>query len=99
MFAAGIPAALSFSLLGDFTIFGKNIFDATDYLVSNILLPLGCLLIALFISLRMDKQLVKEEFLLGSDISPAMYTAWNILMKVLVPATIVVVFISTSGIF
>ncbi|WP_394582507.1 sodium-dependent transporter [Cytobacillus firmus] len=98
MFAAGIPAALSFSLLGDFTIFGKNIFDATDYLVSNILLPLGCLLIALFITLRMDKGLVKEEFLVGSDISKAMYTAWSILMKVVVPVTIVVVFLSTLGV-
>ncbi|MCU1807838.1 sodium-dependent transporter [Cytobacillus firmus] len=98
MFAAGIPAALSFSLLGDFTIFGKNIFDATDYLVSNILLPLGCLLIALFITLRMDKGLVKEEFLVGSDISQAMYTAWSILMKVVVPVTIVVVFLSTLGV-
>lgn len=98
MFAAGVPAALSFSLLGDFTIFGKIIFDATDYLVSNILLPLGCLLIALFISFRMDKGLVKEEFLLGSDLSPAMYTAWSILMKVVVPVTILVVFMSTLGV-
>src|SRR5690606_27077769 len=85
VFAAGIPAALSFSLLGDFTIFGKNVFDATDFLVSNILLPLGSLLIALFISYKMNKQLVKDEFALSSTLSPAIYLTWSFLMKWVVP--------------
>ena len=97
VFAAGIPAALSFSLLGDLTIFGKNIFDATDFLVSNILLPLGSLLIALFISFKMNKQIVKEEFNLANTLSPALYTSWSFLMKVVVPITIIVVFLSTVG--
>lgn len=97
VFAAGIPAALSFSLLGDFTIFGKNIFDATDFLVSNILLPLGSLLIALFISYKMNKQLVKDEFALSNTLSPALYTTWSFLMKWVVPITIIVVFMSTLG--
>ncbi|WP_394137735.1 sodium-dependent transporter [Cytobacillus oceanisediminis] len=97
VFAAGIPAALSFSLLGDFTIFGKNVFDATDFLVSNILLPLGSLLIALFISYKMSKQLVKDEFTISNTLSPAMYTTWSFLMKWVVPITIIVVFMSTLG--
>jgi NSS family neurotransmitter:Na+ symporter len=97
VFAAGIPAALSYSLLGDFQIFGKNVFDATDFLVSNILLPLGSLLIALFISYKMSKQLVKDEFTISNTLSPAMYTTWSFLMKWVVPITIIVVFMSTLG--
>ncbi len=97
VFAAGIPAALSYSLLGDFTIFGKNVFDATDFLVSNILLPLGSLLIALFISHKMNKQLVRDEFTLSNTLSPALYSAWSFLMKIVVPITIIVVFMSTLG--
>ncbi|MBT2690151.1 sodium-dependent transporter [Bacillus sp. ISL-47] len=97
VFGAGIPAALSFSLLGDFAIFGKNVFDATDFLVSNILLPLGSLLIALFISYKMNKQLVKDEFTRSSTLSPALYSAWSFLMKWVVPITIIVVFMSTLG--
>lgn len=56
VFLAGIPAALSSSTLQNSKLFGKNVFDATDYLVSNLMLPLGCLLIALFISFRMNKK-------------------------------------------
>lgn len=37
------------SLLGSITIFGKRFFDLFDYISSNILLPLGGLLIILFI--------------------------------------------------
>src|SRR5699024_2345164 len=48
VFFASIPAALSFGILEDVSIAGASIFDATDFLVSNILLPLGCLLISIF---------------------------------------------------
>src|SRR5699024_6442680 len=59
LFVAAIPSALSEGVLKDVIIFKKSIFDATDYLVSNIMLPLGCLLIALFIIHRVDKRFVE----------------------------------------
>lgn len=97
IFIAAIPAALSSSSLSNFTIFGKSVFDATDYLVSNLMLPFGSLLIALFIIHRMDKVLVKEEFLLNGTIAPGFYSGWRLLMTWVVPATIVVVFLNTLG--
>ncbi|MBM7714095.1 NSS family neurotransmitter:Na+ symporter [Bacillus thermophilus] len=97
IFIAAIPAALSSSSLSNFTIFGKSVFDATDYLVSNLMLPFGSLLIALFIIHRMDKVLVKEEFLLNGTIAPGFYSGWRLLMTWIVPATIVVVFLNTLG--
>ena len=95
---AAIPAALSSSSLAEFTIFGKSVFDATDYLVSNIMLPFGSLLIALFIIHRMDKALVKEEFQLNGSGSAGLYSSWRVLMTWVVPVTIVVVFLNTLGI-
>ncbi|XQY92267.1 sodium-dependent transporter [Metabacillus sp. HB246100] len=95
VFIAGIPAALSFSTLQNLQIFGDTVFDATDFLVSNIMLPLGCLLIALFISWKMNKQVVREEFTLSNTLSPAMFTIWSFLMKWVIPVTIVIVFIGT----
>ncbi|MFD1706275.1 sodium-dependent transporter [Siminovitchia sediminis] len=94
---AGIPAALSSSSLADFTIFGKSVFDATDYLVSNIMLPFGSLLIALFIIHRMDRNLVKEEFHLNGTASPGLYSSWRLLMTWVVPITIVLVFLNMLG--
>ncbi|GHD61072.1 sodium-dependent transporter [Jeongeupia chitinilytica] len=44
----GAPASLSQSLAQDWKLFGLNAFDLFDYLSSNVLLPLGGILICLF---------------------------------------------------
>lgn len=94
VFVAAIPSAMSSSLLESFMINGKSIFDSTDYLVSNILLPIGNLMIAIFIIHRMDRELVKQEFNLSTKDSPGLFRVWLVLMTVVVPLTIVAVFIN-----
>lgn len=97
VFVAAIPAALSSSSLSTLKIFDKSIFDVTDYLVSNMLIPFGCFLIAIFIVHRMDRVIVKEEFHLGGSVSPTLFSLWHILMKWVVPLTIAIVFMNTLG--
>ena len=63
IFLVGIPSALSFGVWSDITIFGKNIFDAVDFLSSNILMPLGALFISIFVSFKMEKKVLEAEFL------------------------------------
>ncbi len=98
VFIAAIPSALSSSTLSGLLIFNKSVFDATDYLVSNILLPAGCLLIALFIVRKMDEVLVRDEFTQYNTQSIGFYSLWHFLMKWVVPLTIIVVFLNTLGI-
>ena len=98
VFIAGIPAALSYGVLGTFTLFDKNIFDLTDYLVSNLLLPLGSLLIALFIGYKLKQTMIKEQFFLANPLSEGWYNIWFTLMRYIVPVTIVIVFLNTLGI-
>ncbi|GAB3042776.1 sodium-dependent transporter [Virgibacillus ainsalahensis] len=98
VFIAGIPAALSSSALADFKIFGLTPFDATDFLVSNIMLPAGCLFIALFIGFKMDQALVEQEFSYSTNISPGIYQVWIQLIRWIVPVTIVIVFLGSLGI-
>ncbi|MEC5424192.1 sodium-dependent transporter [Virgibacillus sp. C22-A2] len=97
IFIAGIPASLSSSNLAEFKIFGLTVFDATDFLVSNIMLPGGCLLIALFIGFKMDKTLMKREFSYSNSLSSTMYTVWFQLMRWVVPLTIIIVFLGSLG--
>lgn len=99
LFICAIPAALSDNLMADVKVFGQTFFDATDFLVSNILLPTGSLFIAIFIIHRMDKALAKEEYHLGATKGASMYAAWRVLMTWLVPVTIIIVFLSLFGIF
>ncbi|HLU79284.1 MAG TPA: sodium-dependent transporter [Burkholderiaceae bacterium] len=44
----GAGCALSMNLLADWRVQGRNLFDLMDFLSSNVLLPLGGILIALF---------------------------------------------------
>ncbi|WP_313237792.1 sodium-dependent transporter [Sporosarcina ureae] len=98
VFIAAIPSALSSSTLSGLLIFDKSVFDATDYLVSNILLPAGSLLIALFIVHKMNQILVRDEFTQYNTQSKAFYPLWHFLMKWIVPLTIIVVFLNTLGV-
>ena len=52
IFVVGVPSALSFGILGDLKIFGKTVFDLADYAVSNVLMPLGVLLVSIFVPLK-----------------------------------------------
>ncbi|HLR51589.1 MAG TPA: sodium-dependent transporter [Candidatus Avamphibacillus sp.] len=95
VFIAGIPSALSSSNLSNFKIIGLTIFDATDFLVSNIMLPVGCLMIALFIGYGMNRTLMKEEFLSGNHLSLHLYNTWFQIMRWVVPITIGIIFLSS----
>ncbi|MBV6684454.1 sodium-dependent transporter [Rossellomorea sp. RS05] len=93
-FIAGIPSALSFGVLGDIKIAGLNFFDFADNITSNFGLPIGALLISLFIGYRMKKEDVWNEVRSGSSISYGVFNAWLLLIRILVPVAIVLILIS-----
>lgn len=62
--------SLSSGPLSDLIICGKNFFDISDYVSSNILLPLGGMLTSIFVGWIVDRRIVKKEFA-GSNPSRA----------------------------
>jgi len=62
--------------------------------VSNIMLPLGNLFIAIFIAHIVDKEFVRKELLMGSHLGQGYYATYRMLMLVVVPIVILVVFIN-----
>lgn len=101
-FLLGIPSALSFNILSDFSVFGLNFFDLVDYITSNILLPLGGFLIAVFIAYvwKFDKALVElkngAENLFNKY--PLLITLWQIFIKYFAPVLIFLVLLHSMGI-
>lgn len=61
IFLLGIPASLSFGAWSGFTIAGMNFFDFLDFLQESILLPLGGLLIAIFVGYVWKAHKSREE--------------------------------------
>jgi NSS family neurotransmitter:Na+ symporter len=93
----GIPSALSFSTLSEISIFGKSIFDSADFLVSNILMPIGALLISIFVSYKMKKDLLRSELIQGKKSLNLIFTVWFFLMRYVVPLVIIIVFLDVVG--
>lgn len=100
-FLIGVPSALSFNVMADVTFFGKNFFDLTDFLASNILLPAGGFFIAVFVAWiwGFDKALVAIRE--GAETifreNTIMANAWNVFLKYLSPVMIFIVFLYSIG--
>ena len=85
----GIFTVLSFNDLSTFTIFGMTIFDNLDYLTSKIMLPLGGLLMALFVGYVMNKAIVKNEL----NANQSIIDIWFMIIKVFSPILLIIIFI------
>lgn len=99
IFAVGVPSALSFGIWSEVSIFGKSIFDAADYLVSNILMPIGALLISIFVPLKMKKSMLYSELANGSSLSKGLFNTWFFLMRYVAPIAIFLVLLDVLGIW
>src|SRR5699024_3202702 len=98
IFLAGIPSALSFGLLSDFTIFDKTMFDLSDYLVSNILMPIGAFAIAIFTAFKVPRKVLLEEISYGSKLGKKIFALWFMIIKYVVPVAIVIDFLDVIGV-
>lgn len=98
IFAVGIPSALSYSAFADILIFSKNLFDSADYLVSNILMPLGVFLISIFVPLKMKKSTLREELLQHSRFGATAFIIWFFIIRFIIPLVIIIVFLDITGV-
>jgi NSS family neurotransmitter:Na+ symporter len=86
----GIGSALSFNIWSDFNLIGdKNFLDSMDFIANQILLPLGGMLIAIFVGWFMKESLIKDE--LGS-INKFLYLLWRFFVKFIAPVSVGYIF-------
>ncbi len=89
----GLGTVLSFNVLSDASFLKGTPFDNLDYLTSNILLPLGGLLITFFAGWIMARGSSCEELDMGPGLA---YKAWRFLARIIAPVAVVVVFIDAA---
>ncbi|MTI71752.1 MAG: sodium-dependent transporter [Firmicutes bacterium] len=90
----GIPASLSMGIMSDFKIFGLNFFDTLDYISANILLPLGGLIISIFVGWKLGRNNVHDEVTSGGKYKAGYIPIFLILTKVVAPIAIAIVFLN-----
>ena len=86
----GLGSVFSFNLLAEYRFLAGSIFDNLDYLTSNIMLPLGGLLITIFAGWVMCRNSTAEE--LGG--AGFVFKAWRLLARFLAPIGILIVLIN-----
>lgn len=74
----------------------NGLFDIFDILTSNIMLPLGGLLLAIFASWLMSRSSTVEELDLGDGFA---YQAWRFAVRYIAPFGVIIIFLNAIGLF
>lgn len=93
----GILCSLSRGVLADFKIFGFTFFELLNYISANLLLPLGGLLIVVFIGWFMKKKDVFDEFSNGGLFKARLFPVYRFIVKFVAPIAIAIVFLNAIG--
>ena len=84
----GIGTILSFNLIADYKLFGMNFFGLLDALTSKVMLPLGGLMMAIFVGYIVKKKIVMDELRFSS----IAFNLWLILIRYVAPIAVALIF-------
>ena len=88
----GIGSALSFNIWSDFKLISdKNFLDSMDFIANQILLPLGGMLIAIFVGWFMKINFIRDE--LGAT-SKIVFILWRFFIRFIAPVCVASIFLS-----
>lgn len=92
VFIVGLPSALSMGLVPEFNINGTNLFDWMDFVASNIMLPVGGLLVTIFAGYFWK---TAAE---ASGLKSGWFKIWLFMLRYVAPILVLLVLLHTSGI-
>ncbi len=95
----GLFAAASWGWFKNITLFKKNVFGILDFTSANILLPLGGLLIVVFIGWYYGRQKSGEELSAGGTLKVRYLPLFIFIVKFVAPIAIALVFLNLFGVF
>lgn len=93
----GIFCTLSFGAMSGATIAGFSFFDLLDFTASNLLLPLGGLMVVLFTGWYMKGVDVKDELSNGGLLKVRMFSVLMFLLKFIAPVAIAIILLNSLG--
>ncbi len=91
----GLGTVWSFNVWADVKFFGLTFFDLLDFITSNLMLPLGGILIALFAGWLMTADSTRAELRITN---PTIYRAWQALVRYIAPVAVFIVLLNAIGV-
>lgn len=96
-FILGISASLSLGITKNFKLFGLNLFDLFNTTTANILLPVGGLLIVIFLGWFLPGREVRDELSNSGKLRARYYQLFRFVIRFIAPVAIALVFLNGIG--
>ncbi|HSV88249.1 MAG TPA: sodium-dependent transporter [Bacteroidales bacterium] len=93
----GVFSTLSFGVLSQYTIGNYNFFGILDFTASKVMLPLGGLLIVIFLGWVMKASDVKDELSNGGIHKIRLFDAFWFIIRFIAPVAISIIFLNSVG--
>ena len=99
VYIVGIPSALSYSVLSNVKLFkGMEVLDSLDYIASNIMLPIGGLLIAIYSGYVLNRSITKAEITENGQGYVRVFSIWYFTIRYIAPVAVLIIFLTKVGI-
>jgi NSS family neurotransmitter:Na+ symporter len=96
-FILGISASLSMGVMSNIRLFDLNIFDLFNTTTANILLPVGGLLIVIFLGWFLPGRDVRDELSNSEKLRARYYQLFRFVIRFIAPVAIALVFLNGIG--
>mgnify|MGYP000016611790 CR=1 FL=1 len=95
----GSLCSLSFGPLADMTVFGMTMFELFDFVSSNVLLPIGGMLISVFVGWVLSRSVIDAEVGGQGSVRRWLVSLLVICLRYVAPVCILLVFLGGIGLF
>jgi len=86
----GLGTILSFNYFSEYTFFGMTFFNLIDNFTAKVMLPLGGLLMAIFVGFIVKRKIVQEELRLNA----ILFNLWRLIIRFIAPIAVTLIFIN-----
>ena len=90
----GFGTIVSFNIGSNVKILGLTIFEFIDYLTSNLLLPIGGILISVIVGWCISRDSLKKDHVIGENL---LSLIWYISIKFIAPLAVLVIMLNAIG--
>lgn len=92
-----VPNSLSQGIISDVTIFGKTVFGLLDFMASNIFLPVGGMMIALFLGWKIKVKNMRSEITNDGQYRFKWESTFRFIIKYVAPLAIFIILLYATG--
>lgn len=95
----GTFCSWSFGDWKDITFFGMGFFDLFDFLVAKLIMPIGGMLMCIFLGWVVDEKVLRAELTNNGTLRSPYYSTYRFIIRYIAPLCIMLIFANELGLF